>query len=150
MNSENLTAAAHLTTRTSAVPPASHVTIVKLELPQQSTPHYDVTLRLCRPLTNYESHEMAAHQSIGLDVSPDDPSELIATHTTIEEVRDRLPEFHELLCVAAANGHDAQDLDARAQRVLAVEEERRQTLVTDTNNRLGACPHTHDPLAGGM
>jgi|GEM_PF-116910 len=97
----------NLARATASALPASHITIIKLELPQQSTRRYDVTLRLCRPLTNYERHEMVAHRSIGLDVSPDDPSQLIATHTTVEEVCDRLPEFHELLCAAAANGHAA-------------------------------------------
>ena len=130
--------------------PANHIAIVKLELPQQPTHRYDVILRLCRPLTDYEIHEMVAHRSIGLEVSPEDPSQLIATHTTVEEVCDRLPEFHELLCAAAANGHAAQDAATQADKVLVVEEERRQTLVTDTNNRLGACPHTHDPLVGAM
>lgn len=93
---------------------------------------------------------MVAHRSIGLDVSPDDSSQLVATHTTVEEVCDRLPEFHELLCAVAANGHAAQDTATQAANVLAVEEERRQTLVTDTNTRLRGCPHTHDPLVGAM
>jgi len=150
MNPASLNTAAQPTAEATALPPASHIKIVNLELSQQSTPHYDVTLRLCRPLTNYESHELAAHGSIGLDVSPDDPSQLIATHTTVEEVCDRLPEFHQLLYAAAANGHAAQDTAIQAQKVLNVEEERRQSLVTDTNARLGACPHTHDPLAGAM
>ena len=148
MNLARLTTSAPLNRET--VLPASHITIIKLELPQQSTRRYDVSLRLCRPLTNYESHEMVAHRSIGLDVSPDDPSQLIATHTTIEEVCDRLPEFHELLCAAAANGHAAQDTATQADKALVVEEERRQTLVTDANTRLGACPHAHVPLAGAM
>jgi hypothetical protein len=78
------------------------------------------------------------------------PAQLIATHTTIEEVRDRRPEFHELLSAAAANGHAAQDIVTQADKALAVEEERRQTLVTDTNTRLGACPHTHDPVVAVM
>jgi hypothetical protein len=130
--------------------PASHITIVKLELPQQSTRRYDVILRLCRPLTNYESHEMVAHRSIGLDLSPDDPSQLIATHTTVEEVCDRLPEFHELLCAAAANGHAAHDAATQADKALVAEENRRQTVVTDANSRLGACPHTHDSLGCAM
>ena len=148
MNPQNFTPATHSTTRTSALTPACHIAIVELERPQQCTPHYDVALRLCRPLTKYESHEMAAHRSIGLDVAPNEPSRLIAAHTTVEEVRDRLPEFHELLCAAVANGLAAQDKAAQAQKVLLVEEHRRQTLVADTNARLGACPHTHDPLAG--
>ncbi len=130
--------------------PANHITIVKLELPQQSTFRYDVILWLCRPLTNSESHKIEAHRSIGLDVSPDDRSRLIATRTTVEEVCDRLPEFHELLCAAAANGHAAQDTATRGDKVIAAEEERRQILVTATNTRLGACPHTHDPLVGAM
>jgi hypothetical protein len=128
--------------------PASHITIVKIELPQQSTRLYDVILRLCRPLTTYESHQLGAHQAIGLDVSPDDPSQLIATHTTAEEVRDRLPEFHEVLTAAAAAGLAAQDSAAQAQKALVVEEARRQTLVRDTNARLGTCPHSHDPVVG--
>jgi hypothetical protein len=148
MNLTRLTTSAPLTRET--VLPASHITIVKLELPQQSTHRYDVILRLCRPLTNYESHEMVAHRSIGLDVSPDDPSQLIATHTTVEEVCDRLPEFHELLCAAAANAHAAHDAATQADKALAVEEDRRQTLVTDANSRLGACPHTHDSLGCAM
>jgi hypothetical protein len=135
---------------TASAQPASHITIIKLELPQQTTRRYDVALRLCRPLTNYERHEMVAHRSIGLDVSPDDPSQLIATHTTVEEVCDRLPEFHELLCAAAANGHAAQDAAAQADKALVVEEGRRQALVTDANSRLGACPHTHDSLGCAM
>jgi len=135
---------------TASALPASHITIIKLELPQQSTRRYDVTLRLCRPLTNYERHEMVAHRSIGLDVSPDDPSQLIATHTTVEEVCDRLPEFHELLCAAAANGHAAQDAATQADKALFVEEGRRQALVTEANSRLGACPHTHDSLGCAM
>jgi hypothetical protein len=69
------------------VGPASHITIIKLELPQQPTRRYDVTMRLCRPLTTCEGREMVAHRSIGLDVSPDGPSQLIATHTIVEEVR---------------------------------------------------------------
>ena len=150
MTAAGLTTAAHPTTQTSTLQPAIHVRIVKLELPQQPTHRYDVILRLCRSLTNYESHEMVAHRPIGLEVSPDDPSQLIATHTTVEEVCDRLPEFHELLCTAAANAHAAQDTAIRADKVLAVEEERRQTLVTVTNTRLGACPHSHDPLVGAM
>jgi hypothetical protein len=145
MNPAQITTSAQPPTDTVLLP-ASHITIVKLELPQQSTRRYDVILRLCRPLTTYESRELGAHRSIGLDVSPDDPSQLIATHTTIEEVRDRLPEFHELLTAAAANGHAAQDIATQADKALAVEEERRQTLVTDTNTRLEACPHTHDPV----
>ena len=149
MNPASVPTAAPLTAQTTALPPARHITIVKLELPQQSTHRYDVILRLCRPLTTYESHEMVAHRSIGLDVSPDDPSQLIATHTTVEEVCDRLPEFHELLCAAAANGHAAQDTATQADKVLAVEEKRRQALVTNTNARLGACAHTHDPLPDG-
>jgi len=140
----------NLARATASALPASHITIIKLELPQQSTRRYDVTLRLCRPLTNYERHEMVAHRSIGLDVSPDDPSQLIATHTTVEEVCDRLPEFHELLCAAAANGHAAQDAATQADKALLVEEGRRQALVTDANSRLGACPHTHDSLGCAM
>jgi hypothetical protein len=54
MNLARVTTSAPLTRETAL--PASHVTIVKLELPQQSTRRYDVTLRLCRPLTSYESH----------------------------------------------------------------------------------------------
>ncbi len=130
------------------VRPASHLKIVELELPPQSTPCYDVMLRLCRPLTSYETHELSTYRPIGLDVSPQDPSQLIATHTTIEEVCDRLPEFHELLTVAAATGHAAQDTATQAQKVLAVEEARRQALVTDANARLGTCLHTHDPVIG--
>jgi hypothetical protein len=148
MNLARVTASAPLTRETTM--PASHITIIKLELPQQATRRYDVTLRLCRPLTNYERHEMVAHRSIGLDVSPDDPSQLIATHTTVEEVCDRLPEFHELLCAAAANGHAAQDAATQADRALVVEEGRRQAVVTDANSRLGACPHTHDSLGCAM
>ncbi len=150
MNPASLVTATRPAGQTTALPPASHIAIVKLELPQQSTHRYDVILRLCRPLTDYESHEMAAHRHIGLDVSPDDPSQLMATHTTVEEVCDRLPEFHELLCAAAANGHAAQDIATRADKVIAVEEQRRQTLVADTNTRLGACAHTHDPPIGAM
>jgi hypothetical protein len=148
MNLARVTTSAPLARETTL--PASHITIIKLELPQQSTRRYDVTLRLCRPLTNYERHEMVAHRSIGLDVSPDDPSQLIATHTTVEEVCDRLPEFHELLCAAAANGHAAQDAATQADKALLVEEGRRQALVTDANSRLGACPHTHDSLGCAM
>lgn len=130
--------------------PETHITIIKLELPQQSTRRYDVILRLCRRLTSYESHEMGAHRAIGLDVSPDDPAQLIATHTTIEEVCDRLPEFHELLTAAAANAHAAQDTAVQALKSLAVEEVRRQAVVTEANARLGTCPHTHDRLVGAM
>ena len=72
MNPENLIAAAHPTTQTSALPPATHVTIVELELLQQFTPHYDVTLRLCRPLTNYEARKWP----------PTNPSDLTSPPTT--------------------------------------------------------------------
>lgn len=144
MNPAQLTTSTPPVTET--VRPASHLKIIELELPQQSTRRYDVNLRLCRPLTSYETHELSTHRPIGLDVSPDDSSLLIATLTTIEEVCDRLPEFHELLTAAAATGHAAQDAAAQAQKVLAVEEARRQALVTDTNTRLGTCPHTHDPV----
>jgi hypothetical protein len=130
--------------------PASHITIIKVELPQQSTRRYDVNLRLCRPLTTYECHQLGTLRSIGLDVSPDDPSQLIATHTTIEEVRDRLPEFHALLAAAAADSRAAEDSADQAQKALAVEEARRQTLVQETNTRLGACPHAHDSLVAAM
>jgi hypothetical protein len=123
----------------------SHLKIVELELPQQAGLRYDVMLRLCRPLTRYEIDEMRVHCSIGLDVSPDDPSQLIATHTTVEQVRDRLPEFHELLAAATADAHGAQDSANDAQDALATEEARRQHLVQETNARLGACEHTHDP-----
>jgi hypothetical protein len=150
MNAARLNEAADPATATSPLPTACHISIVRLELPQQFTPHYDVTLRLCRRLTSYESHEMVAHRSIGLDVFPGDSSKLIATHTTVEEVRDRLPEFHGLLCAAASVGATAQNTAMAAQRVLDVEEQRRQVVVTDTNARLGACPHTHDPLVGAM
>jgi hypothetical protein len=71
-----------------------------------------VILRLCRPPTNYESHELGAYRSMGLDVAPHDPSRLSATHTT------------------------AQDTANQAEKALAVEGERRQTLVTDANARL--------------
>ncbi len=150
MNPASLTTAVDPTKQTAEQSHACHIKIIKLELPQQFTPHYDVTLRLCRALTSYESHEMGAHGSIGLDISPEDQSQLIATHTTVEEVCDRLPEFHELLCAAAAKGHAAHDTALQAEKVLAVEEERRQALVTTTNARLGACPHTHDPLTSVM
>jgi len=143
MNPAHLTTSAPPTRET--VLPASHVTIIKLELPQQPTRRYDVMVRLCRPLTIYEGREMVAYRSI-----PDDPSRLIATHTTIEEVCDRLPEFHEPLTAATVNGHAAQDTATQAQKSLAVEEARRQTLVIDTNARLGTCPHTHDRLVGAM
>lgn len=105
-------------------------------------------MRLCRPLTSYEIHELIEHRSIGLDVSPDDPSQLIATHTTLEEVRDRLPEFHERLAAAAANGHAAQDAAHREEKAHNAEEDRRQLLVSDINAALGACAHTHDPAVG--
>ena len=130
---------------TAAAPPTQHLTIIKLALPQQDGRRYYVALQLCRPLTSYEIHELSAHRSIGLDVSPEDPWQLIATHTTVEEVRDRLPEFHELLSTAAAEAHTAQETALRAQNNRAVEEARRQALVSDANVSLGACPHTHDP-----
>ena len=139
MNPAHPTTAAHPTTETPVVPPANHLKIIELELLPQSTPRYDVILRLCRPLTSYESRELIAHPAIGLDILPDDPSHLIATHTTVEEVCDRLPEFHELLSAAAADGHAAQDSATQAQHVLAVEEARRQALVADANTRFGAC-----------
>jgi hypothetical protein len=138
---------AHIST---AQPPSSHLNIIKLEVPQQDGRRYDVMLQLCRPLTSYENHELIAHRSIGLDASPDDPSQLIATHTTIEEVRDRLPEFHELLTAAAVNGHAAQDTATRVQEALDMEEARRQALVSDINACLGACSHTHDPAVGAV
>jgi hypothetical protein len=124
---------------------ASHLKIVEIELPQQEGLRYDVMLRLCRPLTSYEIDELRVHQSIGLDVSPDDPSRLVATHTTVEDVRDRLPEFHELLAAALADAHGAQDSADHVQDALAAEEARRQQLVSETNTRLGACDHTDDP-----
>ena len=139
MNPAHPTTAAHPTTETPVLPPAIHLKIIELELLPQSTPRYDVILRLCRPLTSYESRELIAHPAIGLDISPDDPSQLIATHTTVEEVCDRLPEFHELLTAAAADGHAAQETDNQAQHVLEVEETRRQALVADANTRFGAC-----------
>lgn len=139
MNPAHPTHAGHPTTETPVLPPASHLKIIELELLPQSTPRYDVILRLCRPLTIYESRELIAHPAIGLDISPGDPSQLIATHTTVEEVCDRLPEFHELLTAAAAAGHAAQDSATQAQHVLAVEEARRQALVADANTRFGAC-----------
>lgn len=131
-------------TRVPTVRPATHLSIVEIELPQQDGHRYDVLLRLCRPLTRYESHELVAHRSIGLEVSPDDPSRLIATRTTVEEVCDRLPEFHELLSEAADVGLAAQDAATRARNVHEVEETRRQHLVDDANASLQACPHTHD------
>ncbi|MBO0676192.1 hypothetical protein JRC04_01805 [Mycolicibacterium sp. S2-37] len=125
-----------------------HLKIIKLELPTQDGHHYDVMLRLCRPLTTHEVHEVAIHRSIGLEVSPDDPSLLIAAHTTVEEVRDRLPEFHGMLATASAAAHAAQDTATHAQEVLATEETRRQALVDDTNLNLGAGPNNHDPAVG--
>jgi hypothetical protein len=128
----------------SAAQPDRHLKIVELGLPQQDNFRYDVMMRLCRPLTSYEAEALSVHRSIGLDVSTDDPSHLIATHTTIEEVRDRLPEFHELLAAAAAVGHAAEDTATAARDALAVEESRRQTLVGDINASLGPCSHDHD------
>ncbi|RZT25852.1 hypothetical protein EV589_1600 [Mycobacterium sp. BK558] len=135
---------AHSDTLVPTVRPATHLSIVEIELPQQDGHRYDVTLRLCRPLTRHESHELVAHRSIGLEVSPDDPSRLIATRTTVEEVCDRLPEFHELLSEAADVGQAAQDAATRARNVHDVEEARRQHLVDDANASLRACQHTHD------
>lgn len=125
-----------------------HLKIVELALPQQDSIRYDVMMLLCRPLTAFEIDALIVHRSIGLDVSPDDPARLIATHTTIEEVRNRLPEFHELLCAAAADGHAAQDAASEARDALAVEESRRQALVTDANANLGPCSHVHDAAVG--
>jgi len=65
-------------------------------------------------MTSSESHELTAHRSIGLDVSPNDPSQL--THTTVEEVQGRLPEFHELLTAAAAGAHIGQDPAAQTPK----------------------------------
>jgi hypothetical protein len=138
------------TGHTTVQPTDRHLKIVNLALPEQESPRYDVMMRLCRPLTGYEIDELIEHRSIGLDVSPDDPSQLIATHTTIEEVRDRLPEFHELLSAAAANGHSAQDTATREEKTRNAEEARRQLLVSDINANLGACSHDHDPAVGTM
>lgn len=132
-------------TQTTATPQVSHLGIIGIELPQQEGRRYDVILRLCRPLTTYESRELIAARAVGLEVSPDNPSQLTATQTSIEEVRDRLPELHELLTTAATAGHDAQETADRAHEVLAVEEARRQALVSDTNSCLNACTHSHDP-----
>ncbi|MGA7135932.1 MAG: hypothetical protein WBZ15_26990 [Mycobacterium sp.] len=150
MNPADLTTAIHPTTQTTSRSPATHLKIIELELPQQNNPCYDVTLRLSRPLTDSESHELTAHRSIGLDFSPDDPSQLIATHTTVEEVQDRLPEFHELLTAAAAGAHTAQDPAAQSPKAVAVEEARRQSLVSDTNARFGASPHTVEPVVDAV
>lgn len=58
-----------------------------------------------------------------------------------------LPEFHELHCAAAADGHVAQDAASEPRDALAVEESRRrQALVTDAN--LGPCSHVHDAAVG--
>lgn len=130
--------------------PAGHLKIVKLELSPQDGPRYDVLLQLCRPLTNYEINELGVHRSIGLDVSPDDPSRLIATHTTVEDVQDRLPEFHDLLTTAAADAHAAKDAADHARDAVAMEESRRQMVLSDANLSLGACPHTHDPEVGAV
>jgi hypothetical protein len=139
---------AHPSTSAAATPgeallPASHLKIVKIELAPQDSPRYDVVLHLCRPLTNYEINELGVHRSIGLDVSTDDPSQLIATHTTVEDVQDRLPEFHDLLTTAAADAHAAQEAADHARDAVAAEESRRQMVVSEANFGLGACPHTH-------
>ncbi|WP_197375291.1 hypothetical protein [Mycolicibacterium baixiangningiae] len=144
MNPANLSSAAP-TTHSAEQPTDRHLKIINLELPEQDSPRYDVMMRLCRPLTSFEIHELIEHRSIGLEVSPDDPSQLIATHTTIEEVRDRLPEFHELLSAAATDAHAAQDVATRKEETHNTEEARRQLLVGDINASLGACSHTHDP-----
>jgi len=123
--------------------PASHLKIVKLELSPQDGPRYDVLLQLCRPLTNYEINELEVHQSIGLDVSGDDPSQLIATHTTVEDVQDRLPEFHDLLTTASHDAQAAQAAADHARHAVAAEESRRQKVISEANSALGACPHTH-------
>jgi hypothetical protein len=130
--------------------PANHLTIVKLELSQQAGPRYDVMLRLCRPLTGYESRELAVHRPIGLDVSADDPSQLIASHTTVQEVCDRLPEFQELLSAAVSDADAAQNRATQIEDDLAAEQARRQKLVDDTNIGLGAGAHIHDPVVGAM
>lgn len=142
MNPATLSTTAH-DTHTHTQPP-THVKIIKLELRQQDSRRYDILLHLCRPLTSYEKDALAVHRTIGLEISPDDPSQLIATHTTVEEVHDRLPEFHELLSAAAANGHAAQYNAMRAREAIATEEIRRQSLVSDVNSFLGGCPQAHD------
>ncbi|MCZ8380905.1 hypothetical protein O6P37_18725 [Mycobacterium sp. CPCC 205372] len=139
---------AHPNTSAAATPgqeqlPASHLKIVKLELSPQDSPRYDVLLQLCRPLTNYEMHELEVHRSIGLEVSADDPSQMIATHTTVEDVQDRLPEFHDLLTTASADAHAAQAAADHARDAVAAEESRRQKVISEANSALGACPHTH-------
>ena len=139
MNPADAATAAHPGTNASPAA-ASHLKIVKVELPQQSTHRYSVILRLCRALTDHEVHELVAHLPHGLEVRPDDASQLIATRTTIEDVCDRLPEFHELLAVASAEHDVAHDTLTQTQARVArgVEEARRQALVTEINARLGA------------
>jgi hypothetical protein len=66
------------------------------------------------------------------DTVPHDSSQLIAIHTTVEEVRDRLPKFHELPTAAAVDGPTALGAADQAGKARAVEGKRRQTLVTDT------------------
>jgi hypothetical protein len=66
----------------------------------------------------------------------------------VEDVRDRPPEFHQLLTAAVTDADAAQDTATQAQNALAQEEARRQSLVSETNARLGACPHTQDQVVG--
>jgi hypothetical protein len=108
---------------------------------EDTSPKYDVILFLSRPLSGYERNAFLQGFGAGeVDLPSMDPNQLTVRHTTLEQVRDGLPDFAERLTKAVADGAAAQAAKDTEQQAAAnrrsAEEARLAALVEEINSKL--------------